>query len=684
MSFTDYFNNEIKSEWEDYYVNYTKCRTAPKVLSVKGCVHLLESELNKANTYYVLLTEKAAKDVKHLYKSMNQITDAGNLEDFKIIMEGCVKGIHDEYNKTDTDFNMKFPTDWSDEIDSDAVLNQGFSTLKFIKNIPMATSYALEKKKKLLFMILDTLINIYKFKDLNIQAIYNAAQKCKDFSNDSEYIDYFLENRLYKSYIYTEGNIQELKVAVQELSKKVFDFSNTNKLFKKMKEGVRRTDYRSLLGGLFLGFNLLAVYFYSKEMISNDSSNTPKAIEFLAFNIFFVTFILFSFLLDFFNRKKINDTLIFNFDRTSNFTNQILLLSSVLCQSIYLIAKFNCFDIRKETLANNYTVKNFEFIYFLAIFCLLLFPIDLLFTTSRSYLVGVFTRAFFTPFMKISFRHFFFIDMAQSLKFSIKHLIAQPISHIVDPSNIKKCTGVIVCVFPIIRIIQCVTRYSSSKMINPHLFNVIKYSISIVTDILTIFSDKLKGSSGFLKIFMKVVINIFLITNFTFGLVWDFVFDFRIIRTRYLFSSIFYSVIMSLDFIARLFSLLNCFCHNGSLADFSILKNFNHPFLIDFILALFELVRRFAWTMVRCEVEHLNNCDKLKVDRTVLQNNQEYFYISDPDKKKQKKTGKKEPDDDNKDNNKQQENVNNPPIDEDSSSSINTLKLEIASQESED
>ena len=586
MGYGSYIKNNCVHEWSDYYVKYSK---VSKSIGTKSFKDKIISEINKVEHFYRLLENKAIDEKDKiinefkgdinvsLYKELSNIR--GDLNDITETIESShvieqveneqINGESTIIEETDDNINYMHETE-SDRSE------QQLGVMRFIA---MPLAFTKRKKEKHITEFLHSLIKIKSYKEINISGISKLIKRHKHKTN----ID--LMDELKRSFFYQSKKCDEIKAGIKMIYKKIFAKNNPNKakkMFRKLKGAYFGSDLLYLASGFISGFNFLFALY---KMPENN---------FFALNNIFLGFIMFGFCIKLFKIFKINYKFIFNFDYDSDLTNGRFLITVSIINLIFVL----------------FSIFKWEYLSIIYLGCCIVFyvmPLNILFLNSRFYLIFTVVRACFNPCSTIRFRHFYFVDVFQSFNFTTIHLLEQ-----FNVKNKIAHTSVI-AFFPIIRGLQCLKRYVKSKLIFPHIINFIKYLFSTVNLSLkcanSYFNDK---DTKWLLFVLTCFVSFF-------SLGWDIFVDFSLFRNNFMYPLIFYVAITLFDILCRFLFVIE-YIH-------IIPEKYMDHYKI--IASVLEISRRFAWTLMRVEVEHLNNCNELKINKALKLTSGDLFYKKD-------------------------------------------------------
>ncbi|KAI5173408.1 xenotropic and polytropic retrovirus receptor 1, partial [Pancytospora epiphaga] len=592
MGLSNNITNNAVPEWKDFYVDYDRLRTKIRHKDFKG---MLNGELAKINNFYFLLEKKAVDEKNKIFDDIFTELPEENFEDLRAQTENTSEESggrnRSEKNRHYSEIEQEDECrgNASINIDDDGMSSESSypsrkrrrdmeSGLRRFMKIPRGLSR--RKKEKNITEFLHSLVKITAYRDMNASAMLRLAKKYDDTRRSSIFYEDF-SRKLKNSYFYKSNRIDLIRMAIKRLYRRIFAKNQPEKaraVFSRIKRGLKSSEWLFIISGLLIGVSItLALLLRNPESKSNF-------LLWALINIY-IGFILFGFCLKIFKGSHINYKFIFNFDVCSSMNNSLylLLVSSLLffhvvgfiaIEGLINRLSYSLVDYIKQGLIAGQTV-------------VLLLPFDLLFYNSRLYLLSVFGHAIFKPFSVIRFRHFYFIDVAQSFSFSFKTLlIACGVTN-----NAILCS--VILLFPTIRILQCLKRYSVSKLAFPHVLNCGKFTLGILFNLSKTAEKTDKAFIGYSILFG--------VLNSLAGFFWDFFMDWHIMRSRYLYPQMVYYVIIGFNFITRL------------------LWTGKYMFKMEYpvVEGILEIIRRFLWTLIRVEVEHLNNCDELKT-RSVI------------------------------------------------------------------
>lgn len=241
-------------------------------------------------------------------------------------------------------------------------------------------------------------------------------------------------------------------------------------------------------------------------------------------------------------------------------------------------------------------------------------PLEYFFKGIRFYFVRTVSEIFaYSILGKIHFKHFFIADYLLSFRSVLILAVSVLIGNARSSFALISITHIPVA----IRILQCLRRYfentSARRHAFPHLYNTLKYLICLFSDTLLILSENNVGVwiGG---VVMAIISNIF-------GLGWDVYVDWMLWDRPKVYSNRLYIVSCIFNGCVRSMSV-------SVLIVLYTIKTVSTEtkISIKLFLCIVEIVRRVLWGIIRIEVEHLNNCNKLKAISGPLN---DLFYLED-------------------------------------------------------
>lgn len=472
---------------------------------------------------------------------------------------------------------------------------EGFSSL-----IPLKKGYTRRKKEKHITEFLHSLVKIKAYRDLNATGLLKLAKRYAYLNKNDNFYQKFNE-KLRETYFCKSKRIDAIRNAVKKMYKQIFAKGQPEKaktVFRRLGKGTKTFDIFYLISGVLIGV-ASTILIWKFDADSEDYMFT------LAINSIFFACILFGLCLKAFKNFSINYKFIFNFDVASSINN-----------SIYLLIVSSMFFLNNLMfLLNNGKSRYLSCFQISLPLIFLINPLDMFYLNSRIYLVSVYARGILLPISTIRFRHFYFVDVLQSFKYPFKLVVGHFLG---DANLVKRFPLLMFSFFPIVRIFQCLKRFSVSKLPFPHIANLGKYILAVTLVYLEVFEETFTWIPD-MKNFFKFITTLA-------SFLWDVLVDWAIYRNRYMFPGLFYIFAVCANFLIRFYWIIPIITQQ--LFNVDIMDIMNAPYT-RIIVSISEIIRRFIWTMIRVEVEHLNNCDELKFKNAISLTAGELFYKKD-------------------------------------------------------
>ena len=228
---------------------------------------------------------------------------------------------------------------------------------------------------------------------------------------------------------------------------------------------------------------------------------------------------------------------------------------------------------------------------------------------SRLWMIKTLFRILTAPFHQVMFKDFFINDHLISLGIFFQGILR---CCGVDSSNVSVKLVPIAPYIP--RILQCVRRYYDTKK-SLNLLNALKYTLVVLVIILRSFVP-----------LQTVLLNIFQCSSTFFSLYWDTVMDFGFLQTDsknlFLRNELVVFPNKIVYYYMILFNLAARF--TWTIPVYSLFTKDSE--LISLALAVIEILRRFHWSFLRTEYEHLNNCNSFRAVEELKVRNDDLFY----------------------------------------------------------
>merc|ERR1711988_568743 len=253
-------------------------------------------------------------------------------------------------------------------------------------------------------------------------------------------------------------------------------------------------------------------------------------------------------------------------------------------------------------------------------------PFSIFYLRSRRKFGKILVQVLISPFGRVKFRESFLGDVLTSMvktMFDFEYVLCYYFSMDWQRDTSYRCTELnlnslaIISGIPLLwRLLQCLRLYYNTK-VRSHLFNSCKYGLAFIT----VFFSSLTGAfSGYETTWFwhwpiqPLIFLLLFISSTLFTFSWDVlmdwdrlqVFDKRkfLLRENLMYYKWFYYYCIVSNFFFRFFWAV-------SITPVPINIGIK-PQLLNIIAAGVEVVRRFTWSLLRVEKEHLLNCEAFR------------------------------------------------------------------------
>ncbi|KAF5754898.1 putative SPX domain-containing protein [Helianthus annuus] len=636
----------------------------------------LDEELNKVNTFYRDKVEEVIEEAASLNKQMNALialrikvkqpdikkchilrkvsTDSSSTESSKsdspnredtlesrhVGSKIDVEGIDDAYrNGVNPDNNESDPLDVLDRVRINNTLESPMSTIRSVLNDSKDKDLRFKKEElkeaegqlKVAFVEFYRKLHLLKhYSYVNLLAFSKILKKYEKIALRRAARSYM--KTVDDSYIGSSDEVTLLLDRVESTFSKYFANSNRREGMKVLRPKRKREKHRvTFFSGFFSGCSI-ALLIAIILLIQARKVTTRKEHSMYIDNVFplyslyayiILHMLMYAANIYFWKHCRINYSFIFGFNQGTELSYQDVFLFStglaVLTLGTFLVHVHMKVD-SVNAVYSKYTelVPLGLLIVFVAIF---LCPFNILYKSSRLFLMRSLFHCICAPLYKVQFADFFLADQLTSqvqamrcLEFYIcyygmRWYTKEEKCHHLDLYNFFY---IIMAVIPYwIRFLQCVRRLFEEKDW-VHLVNGSRYFLTIVAVVVrTVFELKMKKS-------WKVLALVSSVAAILFNTYWDIAIDWGLLQRKS--NNMFlrnklavshkyvYFVVMVLDIVLRL-------------AWLQLVVKFNIRALkgtvISALFSSLEIFRRGVWMFFRLENEHLNNVGKYRAFKSV-------------------------------------------------------------------
>lgn len=449
----------------------------------------------------------------------------------------------------------------------------------FFNNI-FKTKYDKAKKEKALLEFIASTKHVIRYRNLNLLGFRKVLIKYDHLKDRN--ISYVLLPILEKTHFAKSREIDNsIKIASNKF-KEVYhknDPRKADEILRNINRKQKANQFIIFLLGVFLTVSCFIHYRYFYDLQSN-----------LQFNYYFSVIsillgsLLFGICCVIFKFYSINSSFIFEFTVGSRFINDKYLF---YVSSLILI----------HQLTTIYFYKNSNSLLSLIIVVIQLFPAHIYYLRSRYYLVGALVKVFL-PLFQVKFKHFFLADVVCSHTAALKFFMIS--------CGIKNDSSwMLLLLYPsTIRIFQCLRRFYDEGF-KTQLYNALKYLCSFISTAFILYLSFSQTKNHFISYTLLGIASFY-------SLIWDLIFDWNIFRNEYIFPRIIYPLVVLFNIFIRFIWLYK-----------------EHFKIHDFYCLMLEIFRRYLWLLVRVEIEHLYNCNRLTAMKYVNIKREELFYVKD-------------------------------------------------------
>ncbi|XVE85825.1 hypothetical protein DITRI_Ditri17bG0122200 [Diplodiscus trichospermus] len=532
------------------------------------------------------------------------------------------------------------PLEVLDRVKINNTLETPRSTIKGVLKVPNHTElrFSRENLRKVENQLKRAFVEFYqKLRLLKSYSFLNTLA----FSKIMKKYDKITSRSASKSYMKMVDNsnfgssdeITKLMERVENTFIKHFSNANRAKGMNILRPTAKRERHRTTFStGFFAGctaslFLALILMIRARKIMDNQGRNKYMETMFPLYSLFgFIVLhmVMYAINIFYWRRYRVNYAFIFGFKPGTELGYRQVFLLSFGLGTLALACVLSNLDMQIDPKTEDYEAFTELLPLFLVvfIFIILFLPFNILYRSSRFFLLACLFHCFCAPLYKVTLPDFFLADQLtsqvqaiRSLEFYICYYFWGDFKHrensICKDSSVYNTFYFIVAVLPYLaRLLQCLRRLFEEK--DPvQGFNGLKYFLTIVAVCLRTAYDINKGIAW--RIMAWVVSAIAAI----FCTYWDFVYDWGLLnrhsKNRWLRDKLLvphkrvYFVAMGLNVLLR-------FAWLQTVLNFKIPL---HRQTLTTIVASLEIIRRGIWNFFRLENEHLNNVGKYRAFKSV-------------------------------------------------------------------
>lgn len=432
-----------------------------------------------------------------------------------------------------------------------------YTEIDFLKNFRLLNSTALKKILKKFIKVTGNLADAQKFK-AEFDGMWKDPESLDQLSTD-------IEELFTKKYSNSDRHRAMRRLRLRNFKNESFHAASW---------------FAGLLWGSIIGILVYILTWYSQSKFFYIFSS--QLIPFLALALFSINALVFK-------RSFVNYRFVFQFDKRNSlhecqfaFLTGLLTFSHVLTWLIILIYE------------TPNTIRHLAFLPLIIAVSVFINPSPWPWKSARIWMIKTLLRIISAPIFPVFFKDFFINDHLVSQVYFFQGLLK--LFGINNDNWSIRCIGI----YPnLTRTLQCLRRFKDSKT-KLNLINASKYSFAIIIIILRT------------TIKTGIVVNILQACSTLFSLYWDLVMDFGLLQSTRKLKNILLRdqlAVFSYRIVYYYMILFNCTTRfSWILFDYKFMSHEN----IQLLVAIIEVFRRFHWTFLRIEYEHLNNCNLFK------------------------------------------------------------------------
>ncbi|XP_050373010.1 phosphate transporter PHO1 homolog 3-like [Argentina anserina] len=536
--------------------------------------------------------------------------------------------------------NMPAPLDVLDRVTMNQMAETPLSTIKGVLNVPQQTElkFTRENLKKVEQQLRGAFIEFYQklrllksYGFLNILAFSKIMKKYDKVTSRHTSKPYM--NMVDNSYLGSSDEVTKLIERVEDTFIKHFSNSNRRKGMavlrpKPRKERHRITFAMGCLVGCTVALTLNLILTIRARHVM-DQSGTTKYMDNLfplysLFGYVFLHMLLYAGNIYYWRRYRVNYSFIFGFKQGTELGYKEVLLVGFGLAVLALAATLSNLDMEMDPKTQDYKAitELLPLFLVLLVVVILLCPLNIVYRSSRYFLLVCFFHGICAPLYKVTLPDFFLADQLtsqveaiRSLQFYICYYGWGDYKHRNNTcgSNVvfNTFSFIVACVPFWLRFLQCIRRLFEEKDAQQG-YNGLKYFLTVV-------AVGMRTAYSLNKdVNWKILAGIISIVSAGFCTYWDIVIDWGLLqrnsRNRWLRDKLLVPY-KSVYFAAIVLNVLLRFAWLQTVLNFNV--SFMHEQSMIAVVAILEIIRRGVWNFFRLENEHLNNVGKYRAFKSV-------------------------------------------------------------------
>ncbi|XVF77860.1 hypothetical protein PTKIN_Ptkin14bG0081200 [Pterospermum kingtungense] len=614
----------------------------------------LDSELNKVDKFYRSKVKEVVAEAETLTKQMDAFIafrikaekveakfDVSASSDKMIPMDTLQsKGIDQEENPKTVPSNSLASEEVLDQVKLSKDIQVHFPAAKVncvSINKHTQMEFTKDNLKKIQKRLKHAFIEFYyklrllkNYSFLNVLAFSKILKKYDKITSRRASKQYM--RTVDDSYLGSSDKVIKLMERVEATFIKHFSNSNRSKGMNKLRPKSKKERHRiSFSTGFFVGCTAALVLALVLIIHARDILNKEGRVQYMdsmlplysLFGFILLHMLMYAGNIYFWRRYRINYSFIFGFKQGTELGFREVLLLSFALATLALTSVITNLDMEMDPKTGDYKALTelLPLSLLMLVIIVLVCPVNILYRSSRFFLLTTVFHCIFAPLYKVKFQDFFLADQltsqVQAFR-SLEYYICyygwgdfKLRQNTCKTSDVFNTFYFIIAVIPYwSRLLQCVRRFHDEK--DPMQgYNGLKYFLTIVAVCTRTAYGLDKGTTW------KALAWTFSAMAAIYGTYWDLVVDWGLLQkhsnNRWLrdklllpYKSVYFGA-MVLNVLLRFAWLQTVLNLNLSL----------HRETLTAIVASLEIIRRGIWSFFRLENEHLNNVGKFRAFKSV-------------------------------------------------------------------
>ena len=470
------------------------------------------------------------------------------------------------------------------------------------KQLNLATKLSLASLSKQNLITLYTETDLLKsFRALNITAVHKIVKKFVKITGSEAEARKLLSEAESSRFWSQPNDLDHISSQIEALFTSKYAGGDRHRAMRRLRlRNFKNESYHSaaLLAGILWTSTLAVILYIFTYFYQNTSGNllfyiyASHFLPFIALGLFSINAVIFK-------KVFINYIFVFQFDKRTalhecQYASLVGLFAFTFVTTALLVFKYADTESIKPSIC---------LMPLMSVLLVFLNPTPWPWYSARLCIIKTCLKIFSAPFFPVIFKDFFIND----------HLISQ--AHFFQGIlmafnfNMNDWSVKAIPIIPnLTRTLQCLRRFMDTK-VKLNLLNASKYTLSMI--VLVLRSISIPTSK-------RTWIDVLQALSSLFSLYWDMVMDFGLLQTTRDYRNILLRdqlIVFPYKTFYYYVIVFNCCSRFAWILS-------NYPFLskntMTLLLSTIEIIRRFHWSFLRIEYEHLNNCNSFRaVDDTI-------------------------------------------------------------------